>query len=381
MKPEEVQYFAFEAIDAWFFREPRPFHADESAAGGMASLFPPPARTLAGALRAALARSRGWDGRGRWPDGLNDDLGDGDDLGRLSFVGPLVCKGGRTLYPLPSHLLGAGEHPGWKPVALLSPGPPVDCDLGRDVRLPEPATPTADLTGAGPPEKMWGTRSAIEAILAGRLPDATGIVDSAEIYSVEARVGIGRDNLTRKAKDHALYAARFVRPQKKVAILFGVAGLGANFGADFSSILPLGGEGRAAAVTRASHEVRFPAAPASLVAGARRYSVTFLTPAFLPAEAWLPGAALPGFPGKLVSACCAEPLRLGGWDGIHRRSSPARSAVAAGSTFFIELAGERVDDVLALHGKHFDPRGDGRWGYGRIAIGAWAADALQGDRS
>ena len=57
-------------------------------------MFPPTPESVAGALRAALARCNGWDGmERRWPPSLNPVLGDGpDDLGSLMFEGPLVSK-------------------------------------------------------------------------------------------------------------------------------------------------------------------------------------------------------------------------------------------------------------------------------------------------
>lgn len=55
--------------------------------------------TVAGALRAALARSRGWNGRGRWPQALRGILGDGPDhLGRLFLDGPFLLREGRPRF-------------------------------------------------------------------------------------------------------------------------------------------------------------------------------------------------------------------------------------------------------------------------------------------
>lgn len=374
MKLVDARYLSFEAVDSWFFREPRPFHADESAAGGMASVFPPPVRTLVGAVRAALARAAGWDGRGRWPAEIRALLGDGDDLGSLRFVGPLVLQGDRPVFPLPLHLLGTASAGAWSPKAILAPGEPLVCDRGT-VRFP---AASGNLHASGPPDGWWGTLAALETVLSGHLPDSSEIVPASALFVDEPRVGIGRDRKTRMALDHALYAARHVRPRDATRIAVGISGLTADAAwPQAAAIVPFGGEGRSAVLAPCSAPV-FPRTPLRTIEGARRYSVSFLSPAFLPQAAWSPGATLSGLPGTIVSACSAEPLRIGGWSTLDRHSVPARSAVAAGSTWFFELD-EKTDPalVLGLHGTHFDPDGDGRWGYGLMAIGAWSLDAVR----
>ena len=70
-----------EALDTLFFRDGRSF---EAGVQGVASHFPPYPRTTAGALRAALARSNGWDGQSNWVRSapqLTDPLGDGPYFG------------------------------------------------------------------------------------------------------------------------------------------------------------------------------------------------------------------------------------------------------------------------------------------------------------
>ena len=372
------ELFELAAVDTWFFREPRPFHADESVAGGMATLFPPPCRTLVGALRAALARAAGWTGQGRWPAGLNEVLGDADDLGRLSFKGPVLTRGGTAFYPLPRQLIGRGTAAGWRSAAILAPGEPVDCDLGSACLPDAVRWRGGELVGSGPPEGFWGTAGAIAAVLSGQPPEPADVVPLEALVSIEERVGISRDRATRTAADNALYAARHVRPQEGVRIVAAVAGAPADWPRpEPGTVVPFGGESRAA-VLRPAAPAAWPEPPAALAESSRRYSVTFLTPAFLPAEAWRPGARLPGLPGKVVAACCGEPLRLGGW--AVRRPIAARSAVPAGSTWFLELDdGPEEGDPRDLHGRHFDPGGDGRWGHGRMAVGAWSAGGREGE--
>jgi CRISPR-associated protein Cmr3 len=72
-----MHYYTLTPQDAWFFRDGRPYNHGESNQADVESLFPPPARTLTGAVRAALARANGWNGSGRWTNELNRHFGSG----------------------------------------------------------------------------------------------------------------------------------------------------------------------------------------------------------------------------------------------------------------------------------------------------------------
>ena len=58
-------------IDAWFFRDGRPYNQGESGQTDVRSLFPPFAPTVVGTLRAALAVGQGWNGRESWANELH----------------------------------------------------------------------------------------------------------------------------------------------------------------------------------------------------------------------------------------------------------------------------------------------------------------------
>jgi hypothetical protein len=113
------------AIDTWFFRDSTPFHMNDSPQTGVVGMFPPYPATVAGAVRAALARQAGWDGQARWRDELVAVLGDGPaDLGRLQITGPFLCDGAPA-FPVPRHVVGScegGAGAAWTPKALLRPG-------------------------------------------------------------------------------------------------------------------------------------------------------------------------------------------------------------------------------------------------------------------
>ena len=87
------------------FADGTPFASREGASqADVGGMFPPSPETVSGAMRAALARCNGWDGRTRrWPRSLNTVLGDGPDgLGQLVFEGPFLLKGSHPLLPVPA---------------------------------------------------------------------------------------------------------------------------------------------------------------------------------------------------------------------------------------------------------------------------------------
>ena len=104
MNTQEV-LLRFDPLDSLFFRDGRPYTKDESEQVGVASQFPPTPATLVGAVRAAAARGRGWDGHGAWSDDIKKVLGDGESLGPLRFRGPVLIRGGDVLFPAPANLM------------------------------------------------------------------------------------------------------------------------------------------------------------------------------------------------------------------------------------------------------------------------------------
>ena len=132
--------FRLEPVDTLFFRDGTPFTADSAPQDGVDSLFPPHPPTVAGALRAALARANGWNGHGRWPEDICRVLGDGlEDPGRLSIDGPFVLHDEEPLFRSPRHLLGASGASGWRPGAFSAARPD---DVVRSRRR-HPATGSA----------------------------------------------------------------------------------------------------------------------------------------------------------------------------------------------------------------------------------------------
>lgn len=383
-------------IDAWFFRDGRPYNAKESNQTDVVSLFPPPATTLVGAIRAGLARSGGWSGSGNWDSTLNAVLGhgfDGDEaLGPLHFRGPFLlrklnCKT-EFLYPMPLHVLGktkkinGGNEPLWQPQCLLTPnGKATCCDLS-DVHLPVTSavrTTQFEKDGLKEPSSQWVTQAGLQRILSGQLPESTQVVDASELWKHEIRVGLERDAGSRTTKEGALYSPRFVRLKRGVSLVMSVNGLKGDW--KVPALLPLGGEGRLADCREFTPDAMPDVAASN---GSMHVAVILLTP-LLPPDADQEHSGKVAVPESgqhffgcenttVVSACVGKPQTLGGWDSLNRRPLDLRPVIPAGSVWFIKV-GDEISDPEALR-NFIDraKRGFGiktTYGFGQIALGVW----------
>lgn len=387
--------FLLSPVDAWFFRDGRPYNDGESNQTDVVSQFPPPPTTLVGAIRAALARSQGWNGSGRWDHSLNAVLGDGfDSLGTLTFRGPWLAHQTGTaetelLFPMPLHVLGKPQQQQsdsgsrWKPACLLAPGLTVPCDLG-EARLPTVSNVSAavtDLNGLKEPSSQWVTSRGIEQILAGKLPDALQVFESADLWSREARVGLKRCEDKRVTEQNALYSPRFVRLARGVSLATSIDGLPNEDQWKIPELLMLGGEGRMADC-RTVDALSVPTVPIDRLHGTKQITATLITPLILP-DAHVgadgnvvspqPNRSFFDWPGTtVVSACVGRPQSLGGWNSLERCPLPLRPVLPAGSTWFLEL--EEVTDSSAIVACATQGVGmKTQYGFGQVMLGVWSA--------
>ena len=324
------------AIDTWFFRDGTPFDMKGSSQSGVVGMFPPHPPTVAGAIRAAIARRKGWDGRTRWSGEFAAILGDGPaDLGRLQITGPFVLRDGAPVFPMPRHVLGRVEPGGdWVPAALMRPANEhVSSDLGAAVRLPESGRDAASDdkrqpdAGAG----QWVTLEGLQRILLGELPYVTEIVPQCALWIGEGRVGIERTPESRTVADGALYSTRHVRLTEGVSLGLEISGVPESWYPTERDVIPLGGEGRLAVCEAWNATTRLSLEGPPRDAGTA--VIVALTPVLLGRQ-----ASEPAFPGaRIVSACTDRPLRIGGWSSLARAPLPLRNAAPPGSTWFCEL--------------------------------------------
>ncbi|MGE5488298.1 MAG: type III-B CRISPR module-associated Cmr3 family protein [bacterium] len=363
-----MRIFAFEPVDTWFFRDGAPYSIDTGPQLDVGGSFPPSPFVMAGAMRAALATARGWDGTGRWPREFNATLGDGpDNLGCLSLKGPFLIHKGELLFPAPRHLWTREDRLGF---AL--PGGEMICDLGLRIRMPRVPDRAAVVS------RRWVRRTIFEAILNGQLPAGKDL--GKDPWLEEARTGIQRDPTTRTVRESMLYSSRHFRLRKHTALLVSVDGLPADWPLP-NSLCPFGGESRMAYCQEwaGSPTVLTLRMPLEQICADGRFVLIALTPLDLDRAVCLGQTPLADLGGaRVVAACMDRPLRIGGWDSLSRQPRPMRSYVPPGTVFFCECADrgalraalERIRDGMPPP----SIGGGSNYGFGCVALGTWVEE-------
>jgi len=352
--------YVFRPLDTWFFKEARPM--DGFGGAELGSVFPPPVRTVLGALRAAAGDSVGvdWD---RYPDAYSElarRIGDSESYGELKAGGVFPTKSGEILYPLPLHIVyrqgSEAEH--GRDIVVFSKmtiGEHVACDLGK-IKLPQlPHSKKEQERFNTYDEHAWVTSDDLVMVLSGGVPNRVFTRD--ELIAYESRVGIARDNKTRIVQEGMLYMTRHLRLHADVAVAVEIDGFD---GLIERGVVRLGGEGRGAAFDPISMpKIPKPTQPKGVVRGA---FLSLLTPASLDPQRPIDAG--------VVSACVGKAFREGGFDMKGRRSRAARAYLPAGSTWFVEMDDKGARNFIDRW--HETKIGDEQaLGRGRIVCGYW----------
>ncbi|GFO73305.1 CRISPR-associated protein Cmr3 [Bathymodiolus japonicus methanotrophic gill symbiont] len=366
-------------FDTWFFRESRPH--DAAGASELSSLFPPPIRTLAGALRTFLGDQMEIDWKTLQCKSSDFDfeksLGNVEHLGQLQLNGAWICYQGQRLYPAPLYLMQKEEN-----LQRLLIGKSVRCDLGT-VRLPEMPK---DCVGYKNLEQHWLTAAGMRLCLEGQVPNVADVVKSDDLFSHEARLGIARDNEKRKVIDGKLYQTQHLRLKDEVHIELDVKNLGASLLETLethqqNTIWRLGGEGRMASVAISDTVEPFPFIKNhktdTLVIhfvtaagfGGKMFPENFIQSEQNGQTVWQ--GEINGIELKIEAAVIGKAHREGGWDMKNHQPRPVKSYIPAGSAWFCRLT--NPDDYKNLHEKlHGHCMGiDSAYGRGQILIGQW----------
>ncbi|MDQ5770592.1 type III-B CRISPR module-associated protein Cmr3 [Thiothrix subterranea] len=379
----------FNATDTLFFRESRPMEA----LGEAQSVFPPPVRTLAGAVRTLIGEhfQVQWhefdQKKGEHP--LAAHIGFGESLGNLRFQGSWLACNGERLYPAPLHLMRKGE----KLFQLTLDANTVRCDWGENVRLPK--LPDGDEPkGSKPLENTWLTEAGLEAVLAGENPSLekstkekpdikTQVYFADDLFEKESRLGIARDNATRSVQKGLLYQTQHIRPNTDLSIELDVEGLPDDM--PTQAMIRLGGEGRTASLRVKPADNTFPTASIS----GTKFALYLLTPLYgspcldfhrkkCKPTVWQ--GTLNGIALTLHGAITGKVQRVGGWDMAANKPRPVKSLVPAGSVFFCSVDNGDIQAAIdALHNQHI---GDfTEYGYGHLAVGVWNDNEIQGNKA
>ncbi len=350
--PGKYTWLKIDAVDAWFFRDGRPSNRGEDQSD-LESEFPPNAATVVGAIRAALARGQGWNGHGSWDSGLNDVLGDGfDNLGSLSFLGPLLMQSEELLFTLPRHVVGHLVEGRFQPVTLLEPSRErilTDCgEISLPLLPADWQDRLADQPGLSdaqrkkPPEPagdLYVTIAGMSKILRGHVPAADDCRHCSDLFAHESRVGIRRDETTRTTGQGDIYSPRYVRLNDKarVSLVMAVAGVPKEKW-EWPSLMPLGGESRLAGVDVLKGAPSMPRMSAS----SGPATVISVKPTRFGGSWWGAGPGDDatcmggGLSGRVTTVALDRPRLIGGWDTRKSQPLPLAPFAPAGTVWWLE---------------------------------------------
>lgn len=284
------------------------------------------------------------------------------------------CIDGHTeiLMPPPADLVIGQSETNALAVNRLTP-----TAVGFASSFPLPMLPVLAQAERSKPESGWWLMQAgWQAYLAGQTPSSKQFVHSRDLWSFDARVGIGMSAATRSVEDGKLFSAQAVTMREGVGFLAEVTGAEPPAG----GLLRLGGDGRAAAVRVAN--ITLPQADFAAIAETGRCRLVLTSPGIFPAG-WKPGKtdadnriSIGGIKARLACAAVPRFETVSGWDLARKAPKAAQRAVPAGSVYWLDEleADAEVLRKLVANGLWEticeDPSRRAE-GFNRVAVAAW----------
>lgn len=413
----------FKQIDTWFFRESRPHGS--FGANALSSIFPPPIRTLMGAIRTHIGNqyfSQNPDNSWNDLDSLRElttVIGNSNHLGDLRPVGAFLLQSKEPYqtkislssicyYPSPVNICRKTQqdevgNESTHYFALQVSDKSYQTDVGNIYlpTLPEKVEGLSDLQGAKPLEDAWLSKNAWESVLSAEASvlseDSHSVKAHEDFIDNEYRLGIQVNSEHRSVVEGQLYQTSHLRLDPTVSLIMPLIAneqsLAQVVSGDFleqSSLLRLGGEGRMAHLSVINIDVELlglPKAPEQLLTkssdGKQRFMIYLLTKLKMSEKFWLPKGfsrtemgwegEIRGVPVTLVSACVGKAQREGGWDQKQHKPRAIENYLPAGSAFFVEIDSDITSEALIskLHGQTMFV--DDEWSEGLMLLGKWPA--------
>lgn len=387
----KFNHYLFEQIDTWFFREARSM--DSSGANTLSSLFPPPTKTLLGAIRSQIGNRYHADkeNNSSWKNfkegkGLAKIIGYGESYKGTAFQaqGPWLFFKQQIYFPAPACLLKkAKDNPndeGKYGFFSLDKDSlkPIKSDMGDYAFV-------SCAPGDKPLENYYLSRDGWSKVLNGDLPNKEELLSQEAIIANEPRLGIALQDKT--VQQSMLYTTEHIRLKAENNPSVSVY-LGVDIGSDNKKYLPdsklirLGGEVRMAEMkkidnTEVQDNFALPKAN-KLSIDTEQSSVILLVYLLTP----LPVSALTEIviddhkqlkinetTVSIKTAIIGKCLRFGGWDILKHQPSPLRSYLPPGSCWYIGCDKEIAEKLLTQQGSYLTKDCDKAQGYGQIVIG------------
>lgn len=354
------QWIFIEPNDVWMFRDNKPFAAATNFVAR--TTFPPSPQVIQGAIRSYSYLN-------------GTPIGNADDMGGLSLMGPFVAHRGKDgkpirYFPAPLDLfhhkdqeleLELFAHGRLEPKADFE----TDHPLGTNWHPIAKPSGGAEGKGKGYQEaEGWLTEDQFRDYLQGKEVHGT-LIKNDQVYQIENRMGLALEYKRRTHRESMLYNAEFARLCDGFGLLVCIKEAPHKIFEKTTGTILIGGESRFGEYTVVSApksaELRFDKPD--------KLKVVLLTPAYFsggwqPTDGkwsqWVGG-------GTLVSAVIGKPEYLSGWDLQKNQPRPLRTFVPAGSVFYFEGAEWKGDAFTENATTDYD-----KMGFGTVALGTWS---------
>lgn len=369
-------YRFLEPLDVLFLRGNKLF-GDPGSFGE--SLIPPWPSVAAGAIRSQMMVEDGVDFAA-----FKAGTASHPSLGTLERPGPFTVTGFwlarrragvvETLHPLPVDLVVSHTEDRLEVHRLAPVEPPAGLTCSAPL-FGLPALARDEQTK--PVGGCWLTQAGWAAYLNGATPSAAELVDSAALWSLDHRIGVGLDAEQRRADDGKLFSMQAVALRKHVGFLAAIDGAEPPD----SGTLRLGGDGRGAAISAVDY--RPPEPDYRAIADSGRCRLVLTAPGLFP-DGWRPTGvdadnrcALGGVSARLVCAAVARAEVVSGWDLARRQPKPAQRAAPLGSVYWLEELEATPEALRKLAESGLWPETDydavrRAEGFNRLVLAAWS---------
>ncbi|NLC35096.1 MAG: type III-B CRISPR module-associated protein Cmr3 [Alcaligenaceae bacterium] len=399
-----VAYRFIEPLDVLFLRGNRAF-GDPGSYGE--SLIPPWPSVAAGAIRSRMLVDRHIDVDAFAKGHVTDDaeLGTPEQPGSFVVAGFYLARRAadgnvEVLLPPPADLVVSRSATGALELSALTPQ---TLDMPSSFPLAMPPVLAQGSKRGKPESGYWLTQPGWARWLRGELPAAEQLVHASELWSFDARIGIGLDGATRSVEEGKLFSAQAVVMHKQGHRLGPDAASGAQRVVDYDvgflsvvsgatppaeGLLRFGGDGRAAAISAV--DIELPQPDYQAIADSGRCRLVLTSPGLFPMGWQLPGTdankrvrLAEGVRARVVSAVVARAESLSGWDLAKKQPKVLQRVVPAGSVYWLdelEASPEALRKLVenGLWGGHGDNSADADHaarraeGFNRLALAAWA---------
>lgn len=330
------------------------------------SLIPPWPSAASGAIRSAMLANRGHDFRAFGKSEITSDkeLGTPDNPGTFTLTRFQLARRDQhgkveAIYPMPADLV-VGKAVEDKQAAGKSDEDKLVINQLRPASLTNSTIESSNHTAYLPilpenqrskPERgRWlNAEGWAKYIEGGTLDPEKHTIGTSELWTLETRIGVGLDDITRSAKTGQLFslqAASLLKREHQTGQTHDIGFITEVCGATLPDEMTLrfGGDGRGALARRAK-DVRSPVVDYDAIANNGRCKLVLSSPGLF-ANGWLPTGtsrhndrwrfSLHGVEAEIVCAAIPRSETISGFDLATSSPKAAQRAVSTGAVYWLE---------------------------------------------